>query len=64
MGVTNIDGCNSSIALDDSNEEDMAPTILGEKTMLWHQILRHIGEKSLQALHGKGMVEDMSDWSC
>ena len=25
--------------------------------MLWHQILGHIGEKSLQSLRGKGMVE-------
>jgi hypothetical protein len=32
-----------------------------EKTMLWHQILGHIGEKGLRALHGKGMVEGMSD---
>ena len=29
--------------------------------MLWHQILGHIGEKILQALLGKGMVECMTD---
>jgi len=29
--------------------------------MLWHRILRHIGDKGLQALHGKGMVEGVSD---
>ena len=31
-------------------------------TMLWHQILGHIGEKGLQILHGNGMVEDMSNF--
>ena len=29
--------------------------------MLWHWILRHIGEKGLQALQGKCMVEGMSN---
>ena len=37
--------------------------VSGEKTMLWHQRLRHIGEKGLQILHGKGMVEGMSNSS-
>ena len=32
-----------------------------ERTILWHQRLRHIGEKGLQILHGKGMVEGMSN---
>ena len=27
--------------------------------MLWHKILGHIGEKGLQALHDKGMIENM-----
>ena len=31
--------------------------VSGEKTMLCHQRLGHIGEKGLQILHGKGMVE-------
>jgi hypothetical protein len=31
--------------------------------MLWHQRLGHIGEKGLQLLHGKGMVEGMSNYS-
>jgi hypothetical protein len=44
-------------------EEEKAPTISGEKTMLWHQILEHIREKGLQVLHGKGMVEGMSNFS-
>jgi hypothetical protein len=29
--------------------------------MLWHQRLGHIGEKGLRTLHGKGMVEGMSN---
>ena len=32
-----------------------------ENTMLWHQRLGHIGEKGLLILHGKGMVEGMSN---
>jgi hypothetical protein len=31
--------------------------------MLWHQRLGHIGEKGLRLLHGKGMVEGMSNCS-
>jgi len=37
--------------------------VFGEKTMLWHQWLGHIGEKGLRILHGKGMVEGMSNSS-
>jgi hypothetical protein len=33
----------------------------GKKTMLWHQILGHIGEKGLRTLHDKGMVEGIYD---
>jgi hypothetical protein len=36
-------------------------TVAENKTMLWHQRLRHIGEKGLQTLHDKGMVEGMSN---
>ena len=32
-----------------------------EKTMLWHQRLGHIEEKGLLILHGKRMVEGMSN---
>ena len=31
--------------------------------MLWHQILGHIEEKGFRALHGKCMVEGMSNYS-
>jgi hypothetical protein len=61
LGSTITDGCNSSIVLEGGNEEDKTPTISRGKTMLWHQRLGHIGEKGLQALHGKGMVEGMFD---
>ena len=37
--------------------------VSGEKTMLWHQRLGHIGEKGLRILHGKGMVEGMNNSS-
>jgi hypothetical protein len=31
--------------------------------MLWHQRLGHIGEKGLQTLHSKGMIEGMSNFN-
>jgi len=37
--------------------------VFGEKTMLWHQRLGHIGEKGLRIIRGKGMVEGMSNSS-
>jgi 5'-3' exoribonuclease 2 len=37
--------------------------LYGEKVMLWHQRLGHIREKGLRLLHGKGMVEGMSNFS-
>jgi hypothetical protein len=62
-GITISDGCNGSIVLDILVEEKRNPIVFGEKVMLWHQILGHIGEKGLQLLHGKGMVEVMSNFS-
>jgi hypothetical protein len=62
-GITISDGCNSSIIPDIGVEEERTPTISGEKAMLWHQRLGHIGEKCLQLLHGKCMVEGMSKFS-
>jgi hypothetical protein len=53
---TNSNGCNSSILHDIGVEEEITPAIYGEKVMLWHQRLRHIREKGLRLLHGKGMV--------
>eukprot|EP00253_Pinus_taeda_P034923 PITA_34923 len=55
QGSTVVDGCNSSMVPENGAENLVVP---GEKTMLWHQRLGHIGEKGLRILHGKGMVED------
>ena len=56
LGRTIIDGCNNSIVL-----ESKVPNVSGGDTMLWHQRLGHIGEKGLQSLQGKDMVEGMSN---
>ena len=45
----------------ESGVESLA--VSGEKTMLWHRRLGHIGEKGLQILHINGMVEGMSNFS-
>jgi hypothetical protein len=47
QGRTISDGCNSLFVPDIGVEEERTPTISGEKVMLWHQILGHIGEKGL-----------------
>lgn len=60
QGSTVIDGCNSSV-VSESGVENLV--VFGEKIMLWHQRLGHIGEKGLQILHGKGMVEGMTNSS-
>ena len=57
------DGCNSFVVPDIGDEEEKTPTVFGEKAMLWHQRLGHIGEKVLRLLHSKGMVEGMSNCS-
>ena len=44
QGSTVIDGCNSSV-VPESGMESLA--VSGEKAMLWHQRLGHIGEKGL-----------------
>ena len=53
QGNNVIDGCNSSV-VPESGAESLA--VSGEKTMLWHQRLGHIGEKGLQILHGNDVV--------
>jgi hypothetical protein len=63
LGVTISDGCNNSIVLYMGVEEGKNSTFFGEETMLWHQRLGHIGEKGFHVLHGKGMVEGMSNFS-
>ena len=37
--------------------------VSGEKTMIWHKRLGHIGEKGLRIMHRNGMVEGMSNFS-
>ena len=63
QGITISDECNSSIIPDIGVEEKRTPTISGEKSMLWHQRLGHVREKGFRLLHGKGMVEYMSNYS-
>jgi len=60
QGSMVVDGCNSSMVLESESE---ILVIFEEKTMLWHQRLGHIREKGLRILHGKGMVEGMSNSS-
>ena len=48
-----IDGHNNSM-VPKSGAENLV--VSGEKTILWHQRLGHIGEKGLRILHGNGMV--------
>ena len=44
QGSTVVDGCNSSMVPENGAENLV---VSGEKTMLWHQRLGHIGEKGL-----------------
>jgi hypothetical protein len=63
LGSTYIDGCNSSIVMDQRNKEDKIHSVLGNKTMLWHQRLRNIRENDLRTLHDKSMIEGMSNFT-
>ena len=47
LGKTIIDECNNFFVLDEGGKDDKTLTASGGKTMLWHQILGHIGEKGL-----------------
>ena len=61
MGKFVIDGCNKSIVPESKDEESKVLNIFGGDALMWHQILGHIGEKGLQSLQGKVMVEGMSN---
>ena len=63
LGRTIIDGCNNTIVPKRRKEENNVPNVSRGDTMLWHQRLGHIGEKGLQSLQGKGMVEGMSNYN-
>eukprot|EP00253_Pinus_taeda_P034858 PITA_34858 len=54
QGSIVVDGYNSSMVPENGAENLV---VSGEKPMLRHQRLGHIGEKGLRILHGKGMVE-------
>jgi hypothetical protein len=61
LGSTYTNGCNSSVVPEQRNKEDKTNIVPEKKTMLWHQRLGHIGEKGLRTLHGKVMIEGMSN---
>ena len=60
LGKTVIGDCNNIAVPESSNVENNVPEVSGGEAMLWHQRLGHIGEKGLQSLQGKSMVEGMS----
>ena len=59
LGIIVINGCNDTIVPETQNEESKVHAVFRGDTMLWHQRLGHIGEKGLQSLQGKCMVEGM-----
>ena len=60
FGRNIIDRCNSYV-FHECGEKTLV--VSREKTVLWHQRPRHIGENGLQIIHGYGMVEGMSNFS-
>ena len=60
---TTIDECSISVVLEEGGKDDRTLTTLEGKTMLWNQILGHIGEKGVPNLQGRGMVEGMTDYT-
>ena len=61
LGRTIIDRYNNTIVHESEDEQSDVLDISRGDTMLWHQILRDIGEKGLKSLQGKGIVEGMSN---
>jgi hypothetical protein len=62
LGSSYTGGCiNNFVFPEQINKEDTIHIVPGKNTMLWHQRLGHIGEKGLQTLHDKGMVEGISN---
>jgi hypothetical protein len=61
LGSTYTNRCNLFVVPEQRNNEDKNNIFPGNKTMMWHQRLRHTEEKGLPTLHGKGMVEGMSN---
>jgi hypothetical protein len=63
QGITIIDGCKSFCVPNIGVEEEKPPIVSKENTMLWDQRLGHIGEKGIQVLRSKGIVEFISKLS-
>ena len=61
LGRIVIDGHNNSIVPKSKSEERKVFNVSRGDTILWHQRLGHIGEKGIQSLQGKVMVEGMSN---
>jgi hypothetical protein len=62
-GRTISDGCESFFVPNIGVEEEKPPIVSEENTMLWDQRLGHIGEKGIQVLHSKGIIEFISKLS-
>jgi hypothetical protein len=62
LGRTVIDGCNDTIVTESKNEEIKVIDVFRGDNMLWHQGRWHIGEKGLQSLQGKCMVEGICNF--
>ena len=60
LGKTIIGECNNTVVPKSNNEENNVLEVSRGEAMLWHKTLGHIGEKGLQSLQGKSMVEGMS----
>ena len=58
---TIIDECNNFVVLEEGGKDDKTLNASGGKIVLWRQRMRHIEEKGLRALQGKGMVEGIID---
>ena len=63
LGITIIYECNKTIVPNSKDKESKVLDVPGGDTMLWHQRLGNIGEKVIQSLQGKGMVEGMSNYN-
>ena len=57
------DGYNNFVVGEDSNETKRTPSSPIKKTMLWHHRMGHIGEKGLQVMKSKGMIEGIFNCS-
>ena len=60
LGKKVIGDYNNTVVPESSNEENNDLEVSRGQAMLWHERLGHIGEKGLESLQGKSMVEGMS----